>query len=177
MANAWLRLLLLREAQPVIKFRVITFSTQGHVGLDFAPLNNKDLNLKTAFGVLFVLIVKFVDVEHLWVTNMCHHRERANTFSQHCRGVGDMCEGWTPFCLQNLSTSTDLNCPYQAGRIHTFMLFAPNSDPTIWNWGLPDQRHFFQSSIVRFWWACVNCVLTFLFLADRSNIWCGVLLL
>ncbi len=32
-----------------------------------------------------------------------------------------------------------------------------------------DQATFFQSSIVKFWWACVNCSLRFLFLADRSG--------
>ncbi len=32
-----------------------------------------------------------------------------------------------------------------------------------------DQATFFQSSIVRFWWVCVNCILCFLFLADRSG--------
>ncbi len=29
-----------------------------------------------------------------------------------------------------------------------------------------DQATFFQSSIVQFWWTCVNCSLRFLFLAD-----------
>ncbi len=29
-----------------------------------------------------------------------------------------------------------------------------------------DQATFFQSSIVQFWWACANCSLRFLFLAD-----------
>ncbi len=32
-----------------------------------------------------------------------------------------------------------------------------------------DQGTFFQSSIVQFWWSCVNCSLCFLFLADRSS--------
>jgi len=36
---------------------------------------------------------------------------------------------------------------------------------------------FFQSSIVQFWWACVNCSLSFLLLADRSGPRCGLLLL
>ncbi len=40
-----------------------------------------------------------------------------------------------------------------------------------------DQAMFFQSSIVQFWWACVNCSLRFLFLADRSGTRCGLLLL
>ncbi len=40
-----------------------------------------------------------------------------------------------------------------------------------------DQATFFQSSIVQFWWACVNCSLCFLFLADRSGTRCGLLLL
>ncbi len=30
-------------------------------------------------------------------------------------------------------------------------------------------QRFFQSSIVQFWWACANCSLRFLFLADRSG--------
>ncbi len=40
-----------------------------------------------------------------------------------------------------------------------------------------DQATFFQSSIVQFWWSCVNCSLRFLFLSDRSGIRCGLLLL
>ncbi len=32
-----------------------------------------------------------------------------------------------------------------------------------------DQATFFQSSIVQFYWACVNCCLRFLFLADRTS--------
>ncbi len=39
------------------------------------------------------------------------------------------------------------------------------------------RQRFFQSSIVQFWWACVNCSLRFLFLADRSGTRCGLLLL
>ncbi len=38
-----------------------------------------------------------------------------------------------------------------------------------------DQATFFQSSIVQFCWACVNCILRFLFLADRSGTRCGLL--
>ncbi len=40
-----------------------------------------------------------------------------------------------------------------------------------------DQATFFQSSIVQLWWACVNCSLSFLFLADRSGTRCSLLLL
>ncbi len=39
------------------------------------------------------------------------------------------------------------------------------------------RQRFFQSSIIQFWWACANCSLSFLFLADRSGTWCGLLLL
>ncbi len=38
-------------------------------------------------------------------------------------------------------------------------------------------RDSFQSSIVQFWWACVNCSFSFLFLADRSGTQCGLLLM
>ncbi len=40
-----------------------------------------------------------------------------------------------------------------------------------------DQATFFQSSIVQFWWICVNCILRVLFLSDRSSTRCGLLLL
>ncbi len=40
-----------------------------------------------------------------------------------------------------------------------------------------DQATFFQSSIVQFWWSCVNCILCFLFLAYMSGTWCVLLLL
>ncbi len=78
------------------------------------------------------------------------------------------------------TTTTSLNCWDKAGWIHAFMFFTPNSDPTIWmsqQKSRPDQATFFQSSIVQFWWPCVNCSLRFLFLADRSGTWCGLLLL
>ncbi len=39
------------------------------------------------------------------------------------------------------------------------------------------RQRFLQSSIVRFWWTCVNCSLRFLFLSDRSGTRCGLLLL
>ncbi len=39
------------------------------------------------------------------------------------------------------------------------------------------RQRFFQSSIVQFWWACVNCGLRFLLLADRSGTRCDLLLL
>ncbi len=38
------------------------------------------------------------------------------------------------------------------------------------------RQRFFQSSIVQFWWTCVNCSLRVLFLADRSSTRCGLLL-
>ncbi len=34
-----------------------------------------------------------------------------------------------------------------------------------------NQATFLQSSIVQFWWSCVNCILRVLFLADRSSTW------
>ena len=40
-----------------------------------------------------------------------------------------------------------------------------------------DQATFFQSSLVQFWWACVNYSLSFLLSADRSGTRCGLLLL
>ncbi len=61
------------------------------------------------------------------------------------------------------------------------MFFTPNSDPTIWM-SQQKSRHIrpgnvFQSSIVQFWWACANCSLRFLFLADWSGTRCSLLLL
>lgn len=47
-------LLLFLLAQPVIRLPVITFCTQAHAGLDFFPINNKHLNLETAFCVFFI---------------------------------------------------------------------------------------------------------------------------
>lgn len=44
------------------------------------------------------------------------------------------------------------------------------------NWDTPDQPLFFQSSVVQFWWTNVNCCIDFRLLADRSNMWCGLLL-
>ncbi len=71
-------------------------------------------------------------------------------------------------CLKN--SWDDLN---KAGWICAFMLFTPNSDPTSKclnrNRDASDLVTFFQSSVVQFRWACVNCSLSFLFLADRSG--------
>ncbi len=53
------------------------------------------------------------------------------------------------------------------------MFFIPNSDPTSEcrriNRDSSDQAMFFQSNTVHFWWTCANCILRFLFLADRSG--------
>ncbi len=40
-----------------------------------------------------------------------------------------------------------------------------------------DQATFSQSSVVQFWWSCVNCILRVLFFSDRSGTRCGLLLL
>ncbi len=89
-------------------------------------------------------------------------------------------------CQENIPThhytTTSLNRWDKPGWIHAFMFFMPNSDPTIWmspqkSRLIQDLATFFQSSIVQFWWACVNCILRFLFLADRSGTWCDLLLL
>ncbi len=79
------------------------------------------------------------------------------------------------------TTTSSLNRWDKAGWIHAFMCFTPNSDPTIW---MSQQKsrlirpgNAFQSSIVQFWWSCVNCSLSVLFLSDRSGTRCGLLLL
>lgn len=60
-------------------------------------------------------------------------------------------------------------------------VFTPNSDPTNSMFQhtarLINQATFFQSSVVQFWWAHVNCSLCLLFLADRCATWCDLLLL
>ncbi len=89
-------------------------------------------------------------------------------------------------CQENIpphhyTTTTSLNHWDKTEWIHAFMLFTPNSDPTIWmsqqKSRLIRQATFFQSSIVQFWWSCVNCSLRVLFLADRSGTRCDLLLL
>jgi len=79
------------------------------------------------------------------------------------------------------TTTISLNRWYKAGWIHAFMLFTliltlPSACCSR-NRDSSDQATFFQSSIVQFWWACANCSLSFLFLADRSGTRCGLLLL
>ena len=46
-----------------------------------------------------------------------------------------------------------------------------------WKRDSSDLATCFQSSVVQFWSACVDCSLSFLFLADRSGSLCGLLLL
>ncbi len=88
-----------------------------------------------------------------------------------------------PKCAKKISpthytTTTSLNHWDKAGWIHAFMFFKPNSEPPPQkNRDSSEQATFFQSSIVQFWWACANCSLHFLFLADRSGTRCGLLLL
>ncbi len=79
-------------------------------------------------------------------------------------------------CQENIhytTPTTSLNRWDKAEWIHAFMFFMPNSDPTSEcrsrNRDSSDQATFLQSSIVQFWWACVNCSLRFLLLADRSG--------
>ncbi len=78
--------------------------------------------------------------------------------------------------------TTTLNHWDKAGWIHAFMYFTPNFWPYIWMLQqksrlIRPDNVFFQSSIVQFWWSCVNCSLCFLFLADRSGTRWGLLLL
>ena len=55
-----------------------------------------------------------------------------------------------------------------------YFLFRYATNPTAtechgWNRDSSDQATFFQSSIVQFWWACVNCSLSFLLFAERVS--------
>ncbi len=116
----------------------------------------------------------------------CSHKEMDMVSNNTQVGCGDaqlVLRG--PKCAKNIShhytTTSSLNRWDKAGWIHAFMFFTPNSNPTIW---MSEQKsrlirpgNVFQSSIVQFWWACVNCRLRFLFLADRSGTQCGLLLL
>lgn len=70
--------------------------------------------------------------------------------------------------------------PLTESRMDAFLL-APNSNPTSWmsqkNWRLTRPDNIFPSSSLQFWSTCENCSLSFMFLADRSTTWCGLLLL
>lgn len=82
------------------------------------------------------------------------------------------------------TSDTSLNGWYKAGWINAFLLFKPNSDPTVpfliseLNSRLISPSKLFPiCSVAQFWWAHANCSLRFLFQADRSGSWCGLLLL
>lgn len=60
---------------------------------------------------------------------------------------------------------------------HALMLLTPGSASTICHGTNPhwsEQVMFFQSSAVHCWSACVQCSLTFVFLADRGGAWHGL---
>ncbi len=111
-----------------------------------------------------------VTVEAIWVKwTHCYVQEPSLRWLEGPKGAP-----------HHYTTTTCLNHWDKAEWIHAFMFFTPNSDPTIC---MSQQKSrlirptFFQSSIVQFWWTCVNCSLRFLFLADRSGTRCGLLLL
>ncbi len=119
----------------------------------------------------------------------CSHKGKdmvSNNTQVDC-GVQTMLNWYYTKCAKKISpphhytTTTSLNRWDKAGWIHAFMFFTPNSDSIIWmlqqKSRLIRQATFFQSSIVQFWWAGVNCILRVLFLSDRSGTRCGLLLL
>ncbi len=107
--------------------------------------------------------------------------------------------GWILFCLQNCLNSSwhrfnrvwkhcsemlvhiDMIASHSCCRfVHDVNLsFLQITKLLYWIeiWWLWRLIMFFQSSIVRFWWSCVNCILRVLFLSDRSGTRCGLLLL
>ncbi len=99
-------------------------------------------------------------------------------------------QDWTSFCLQNclnyswhrfdkvLETFLRDFGPYWHDSITQLLhlLLTLPSECRSRNRDSSDQATFFQSSIVQVWWACVNCSLRFMFLADRSGTRCGLLL-
>ncbi len=112
-----------------------------------------------------------VTVEAIWVKwTHCHVQETSLRWFELCDIVH----------YPARSSHQKMNRWDKAGWIHAFMFFTPDSDPTIYrsrNRDSSDQATFFQSSVVQFWWVIVNCILRFLFLADRSGTRCGLLLL
>jgi len=74
-------------------------------------------------------------------------------------------------------TTSSLNSWHKGGWIHTCCLHQILTLPSkrrSRNQDSSDQATFFQSSIVQFWGVCVNCSLSFLFVADRiTPVWCS----
>lgn len=67
------------------------------------------------------------------------------------------------------TTSCSLKHWYEAGWIHVFIYFIFNSHPTIRKWHSPEKATCFLFLWAKFLWACANCNLSFLFLADRHG--------
>ncbi len=94
-------------------------------------------------------------------------------------------ESWAKVCQVN--TPHTITPPAPAWTVETrqndpcFHVLYTKFWPYIW---MSQQKsrfirpsYAFQSSIVQFWWVCVNCILRVLFLSDRSGTRCGLLLL
>ncbi len=107
---------------------------------------------------------------------MLKHKLQLYTLTGHFIRYTLLAPGWTPFYpppppAWTVETRQDDPC---------FHVLYTKFWPYIWmqqKSRLIRPGNVFQSSIVQFWWFCVNCILRVLFLSDRSGTRCGLLLL
>ncbi len=130
------------------------------------------------FPHTIIIIICYIYISLFWVLNALYI-EGGNLHNHHQCAASTWMMRQQPYCIPPPPLAWTVETP-QDGSMLSCSLCQILTLPTECrsrNRDSSDKSTFFQSSIVQFWWACVNCSLRVLLLADRSGTRFGFLLL